>query len=123
MSIEDDLFNAFRYTGTGKGKDISQLLNTLVRNAHINALKAMRQQLDQSIKSLQQITGTGGEYDPSMDPYVILDVDQDATRVDIEKAFKKKAFSAHPDHGGSHADMVKVNAAYEAISQLRGWGR
>ncbi len=123
MSIEDDLFNVFKHTRVGKGKDINQLLNTLVRNAHINALKAMRHQLDQSIRTLQEFTRADGEYDPNLDPYVILGVEQDATRVDIDKAFKKKAFSAHPDHGGSHDDMVKVNAAYEAISQLRGWGR
>ncbi len=121
MSIEDDLFNALRYTGTGKGENINQLLNTLVRNAHINALKTMRQQIDQSIRRLQDITGTGGEYDPALDPYVILGVGQDATRIDIDKAFRRKAWAAHPDHGGSGEEMKKINIAYEAIKQFRGW--
>jgi len=36
---------------------------------------------------------------------------------DIKKAWKKAAMAAHPDRGGKHTDMVKVNQAYDdAIS-------
>ena len=121
MSIEDDLFNMFRYSGITKGQDVNQLLGTLVRNAHINALKAMRLQLDRNIKMLIGEASTSGAYDPSLDPYVILGVDPEATREVIDKAFRKKAWLAHPDHGGSNQEMIKVNVAYEAIKQYRGW--
>ncbi len=35
------------------------------------------------------------------------------TRVQIKRAYRKQAQLAHPDHGGSHAAMVALNAAYE----------
>jgi ATPase subunit of ABC transporter with duplicated ATPase domains len=36
-----------------------------------------------------------------------------ATRAEIARAFRTQAQVAHPDHGGSHAAMVILNAAYE----------
>ncbi|KKM26719.1 hypothetical protein LCGC14_1581920 [marine sediment metagenome] len=121
MSIEDDLFNMFKYSGINKGQDVNQLLGTLVRNAHINALKAIRLQLDRNIKMLIGEASMNEAYDPSLNPYTILNVDPEATKEIIDKAFKKKAWSAHPDHGGSNQEMIKVNAAYEAIKQFRSW--
>lgn len=121
MSIEDDLFNMFKYSGINKGQDVNQLLGTLVRNAHINALKAIRLQLDRNIKMLIGEASMNEAYDPSLNPYTILNVDPEATKETIDKAFKKKAWSAHPDHGGSNQEMIKVNAAYEAIKQFRSW--
>ncbi|MBO6755791.1 MAG: J domain-containing protein [Roseibium sp.] len=41
----------------------------------------------------------------------VLDLPRNATRSDIEKAFKHKARAAHPDHGGSNAQMAALNAA------------
>lgn len=35
------------------------------------------------------------------------------TASDIKRAYRIQAFKSHPDHGGSHAAMVKINAAYE----------
>lgn len=32
---------------------------------------------------------------------------------DVKRAYRAQAFHAHPDHGGSHAAMVRINAAYE----------
>lgn len=32
---------------------------------------------------------------------------------DIKGAYRKRALQAHPDHGGSHAEMVILNRAYE----------
>lgn len=124
MPIEDDLLNMFRYAGVGKGQGTNALLNTLIRNVQLNTLKMMRQQIDKNIQKLQgeaKASGGGSGYDASLDPYKILGVDQSATREEIDKAFKKKAWSAHPDHGGSNEDMIRVNASYEAIRQFRGW--
>jgi membrane protein involved in colicin uptake len=35
------------------------------------------------------------------------------TASDVKRAYRAQAFRAHPDHGGSHAAMVRINAAYE----------
>lgn len=35
------------------------------------------------------------------------------TASDIKRAYRILAFKSHPDHGGSHAAMVRINAAYE----------
>ena len=56
-----------------------------------------------------------------MDPFEILGVEPNATKDEVKRAFRKKTWTAHPDHGGSNEDMIKVNAAYEAISRVRGW--
>ena len=48
--------------------------------------------------------------------YTILNVDSHATYSEIKSAYRKKAAKSHPDRGGSHADMVKVNEAWEVLS-------
>ena len=35
------------------------------------------------------------------------------TASDIKRAYRIQAFKSHPDHGGSHAAMLRINAAYE----------
>lgn len=44
----------------------------------------------------------------------LLGVSRSASREEIETAFRAKAKAAHPDVGGSAADMAKLNAAREA---------
>jgi curved DNA-binding protein CbpA len=44
---------------------------------------------------------------------VILNLKPPATRTQIKRAYRAQARVAHPDHGGSHAAMVALNAAYE----------
>jgi DnaJ-class molecular chaperone len=36
---------------------------------------------------------------------------------DIERAFRRKAMTAHPDHGGSDAAMAELTSAREAALQ------
>lgn len=43
----------------------------------------------------------------------ILKLSPSATRAEITRAFRTQAHVVHPDHGGSHAAMVILNAAYE----------
>ena len=43
----------------------------------------------------------------------ILHLTPPVTASDIKRAYRTQAFKSHPDRGGSHAAMVKINAAYE----------
>lgn len=43
----------------------------------------------------------------------ILNLRPPVTRTEIKRAYRAQAQLAHPDHGGSHAEMVRLNAAYE----------
>jgi curved DNA-binding protein CbpA len=40
-----------------------------------------------------------------------LEVSPDATTAQIDDAYRKLARSAHPDAGGSHDQMARLNAA------------
>ena len=53
--------------------------------------------------------------------YKILEVEPDSDFSRIKRAFRKKALEHHPDRGGTHAEMVKINEAWEVLSnaQLR----
>lgn len=114
MSIEDDLAGMFKHFNLGGGGDVNSILKTMVRNVQIGVLKQMRRQIDSQIKVL---SGT----EVGLDPFEILGVKPNATKDEVKQAFKKKAWSAHPDRGGTNEEMMKVNAAYEAISRVRGW--
>lgn len=120
MSSPDDfgLGDMFKHLNFGSLGGMEGMMRTLVRNIQINTLKHMRKIIDENIKKL---TATGPASPDGLDPYEILGVEQSATRDEIDKAYKKKAWSAHPDRGGNEMEMVKVNAAYEAIKQFRGW--
>ncbi len=114
MSIEDDLAGMFKHFNLGGQGDVNSILRTMVRNVQINVLRQLRRQIDSEIKIL---SGT----EVGMDPFEILGVEPNATKDEVKRAFKKKAWKAHPDHGGSNEEMMKVNASYEAINRVRGW--
>lgn len=48
------------------------------------------------------------------DPWEVLGVKRGATIPDIEAAYRDKAKKWHPDAGGSHEDMARLNAARAA---------
>jgi hypothetical protein len=48
--------------------------------------------------------------------YEVLGVPRTASDVDIKHAFRARALETHPDRGGSHAAMVRVNEAYRVLS-------
>jgi len=114
VSIEDDLAGMFKHFNLGGGGGIDGVLRTMVRNVQIDVLKQLRRQIDSQIKVL---SGT----EVGIDPFEILGVKPNATKDEVKRAYKKKAWDAHPDRGGSNNEMMKVNAAYEAISRVRGW--
>lgn len=48
---------------------------------------------------------------PSNSPWDVMGLKPGASREEIESAFREKAKRLHPDHGGSHEQMAKLNAA------------
>ncbi|MBI3866047.1 MAG: DnaJ domain-containing protein [Planctomycetia bacterium] len=50
------------------------------------------------------------------DYYAILGVALDADAETIRRAYKRRAFECHPDRGGSHEQMIRINAAWEILS-------
>jgi len=51
----------------------------------------------------------------SVDYYAILGVPTAASQEDIRRAYHKLAFAAHPDRGGSHRQMQRINEAWEVL--------
>ena len=48
--------------------------------------------------------------------YETLEVEPNASFGQIKAAYRKKALQCHPDRGGSHVEMVKINEAWEILS-------
>jgi curved DNA-binding protein CbpA len=55
------------------------------------------------------------EQDETKDYYSILGAAEDATQVEIERHYRRKAVQHHPDRGGSEEDMKSVNEAYGVL--------
>ena len=124
MSIEDELFHAFKYAGFAQKIDPTIMIRTLLRNLEISMLSQMEASIRMRLSELQGINqnsdSSTGSTD-SMDPFIILGVEIDATREEVTKAYREKAKNFHPDKGGNNEDMVKINAAYETIRIFKGW--
>jgi ferredoxin len=48
-------------------------------------------------------------------PFDVLGVDADAATETVERAYRRRVKTAHPDHGGSPGEFQRVRAAYRAI--------
>ena len=117
MGIEEDMENMFRYfSPMGKSSPV-EMVKAMMRSMEVNMLKTMKVKINVRLEELS------GGVDKSLDPFAILGVDPNSPRADVEAAYKKKAWSAHPDRGGSNQAMAMVNAAREAIFRLKGWGK
>lgn len=97
----------------------------MINDMRLKTLKDLRTMIDDMINTAEKMkTGTTyhfSSFDQEMDPFKILEVDPEASRETIEKAYRQKAKEAHPDKGGNNERMVKINAAWEAIKIFRGW--
>jgi curved DNA-binding protein CbpA len=51
-----------------------------------------------------------------VDPYCLLDIAPDATSGQITAAHRRAAMSSHPDRGGSTAEFIRVQRAFEVLS-------
>lgn len=150
MSIEDDLFGLFKsvnFTGMPTGDiDVASMLASVLDNVEAGMLRKLRSHLDRLIvvkekqtkeawdtegrfygskhdgdKKTKQKSSQKPKYDASLDPFKILGVSMTASEEEVNAAYKSKAKAAHPDHGGSNEDMVKINAAFEVICTFKGW--
>ena len=55
------------------------------------------------------------QFDSNKDYYGVLGIDKDASRVEIERQYKRQAAMHHPDRGGSEERMKSLNEAYGVL--------
>jgi len=55
------------------------------------------------------------QFDSNKDYYGVLGVDKEASRIDIERQYKRQASKHHPDRGGSEERMKSLNEAYHVL--------
>jgi hypothetical protein len=87
--------------------------------AHIEALRAIERY---GVGTLDQAFAGYAALPPAADAWwLIFNLPQSATLVQVEARFLELARAAHPDAGGSHNDMARLTAAREAARKaLRG---
>jgi curved DNA-binding protein CbpA len=56
------------------------------------------------------------KYESKKDYYKVLGVKEDATREEIDRAYKTEARRRHPDGGGSEEEMKRLNEAHDILS-------
>ena len=56
------------------------------------------------------------KFDSSRDYYRVLGVNEDASREDLERAYRGEARKRHPDVGGSEEEMKALNEAHDILS-------
>jgi hypothetical protein len=55
------------------------------------------------------------QFDSSKDYYSILGADEDASRSEIDRQYKRRAAVHHPDRGGCEEEMKALNEAYGVL--------
>jgi len=56
------------------------------------------------------------KFDASKDYYSILGVNEDASKEEVDRAFRNEARKRHPDGGGSEEEMKSLNEAHDILS-------
>lgn len=86
---------------------------------HVSALRAIERY---GVGSLEQAFAgyTALPPEPSSDWHLVLGVSPSASLEDIETAYRAAALKAHPDRGGSHDAMTRLNTARMAAKRARG---
>ncbi|EIN04261.1 DnaJ-domain-containing protein [Punctularia strigosozonata HHB-11173 SS5] len=110
----------------GRAEDVDGLIG--MAEAH-----AAREEWEESVRVLEKAWEAGGRSDRNVmqrlqkaqrllkqsrakDYYKVLGVARDADEKTIKRAYRKATLKAHPDKGGSEAQMAAVNEAYEVLS-------
>jgi DnaJ-domain-containing protein 1 len=97
--------------------------NTVAENlaaiaAHVSAIRAVDRYgvgtLDQAFAGYAQLPASTEEW------WTILGVAPDASRTEIDEAFRALAKKVHPDAGGSNEAMARLNEARRAAHQYIG---
>jgi hypothetical protein len=57
-----------------------------------------------------------GKFDSSRDYYRILGVSEDASKEEVDRAYRAEARKRHPDGGGSDEEMKSLNEAHDILS-------
>jgi hypothetical protein len=79
---------------------------------HIDALRRIDRY---GVGSLEQAFAGYMALPPmSVDWWTVLGVDANATLEQVDEAFKRQAFIAHPDRGGTHDEMARLSEARQA---------
>jgi len=55
------------------------------------------------------------QFDSTKDYYGVLGADEEATRQELDRLYKRLAAQRHPDRGGSEEEMKSLNEAYEVL--------
>src|SRR5215510_6997266 len=55
------------------------------------------------------------QFDSNKDYYGVLGVDKDASRIEIDRQYKREAARHHPDRGGNEERMKSLNEAYAVL--------
>lgn len=81
--------------------------------AHVDALRRIDRygvgSLEQAFAGYTSLPATSADW------WIVLEVPINASREQVEAAYRKKAKESHPDiAGGSHGDMARLNAARDA---------
>jgi hypothetical protein len=53
--------------------------------------------------------------------FTLLDLPTFASIEEIKSAYRRKAIEHHPDRGGDHMAMIRLNAAYEEAVEYAAW--
>ena len=55
------------------------------------------------------------QFDLSKDYYAIIGAEEETNSRDLERLYKRRAAQIHPDRGGSHVDMEKLDVARDTL--------
>lgn len=79
---------------------------------HIDALRRIERY---GVGTMEQAFAGYAALPPSpSDWWIVLGVPQEATDAQIDDAYRQLARKSHPDAGGSHSEMARINAARDA---------